>query len=99
MAQARWLPRAPVVRARVEVSAVLPAAPRPDLFEALAHRLFERYPRVEAGPSGSRLTGEAPYEVDVTREGLSCSRLGPYAGFGPLVGEAIWAWERYVDVA
>jgi hypothetical protein len=99
MAKPRWLTRAPVVRARVEVSAVLPTTPPPDLFDALQHRLFERYPEVTAGPAGRRFTGETPHEVEVTRGGLSCSRVGPYAGFGPLVAEVIWAWERYVDVA
>jgi hypothetical protein len=99
MAKPRWLTRAPVVRARVEVSAVLPAAPRAGLFEALQHRLFERYPRVTAAGAGCRLTGDTLYEVEVTRGGMACSRVGTYAGFGPLVGEAIWAWERYVDEA
>ncbi len=83
----------------MEVSAVLPAAPRLDLFEALAHALFERYPRVRVGPLGYCLTSDASYEVEVTHAGLSCSRVGAYTGFGPLVGEAIWAWERYADVA
>jgi hypothetical protein len=99
MAKPRWLTRAPVVHARVEVYAVLPPAPPPDLLDALQHRLFERYPRVTIGPAGCRFTGETPYALEVTSGGMACSRAGAYAGFGPLVGEAIWAWERYVDVA
>jgi uncharacterized protein (TIGR04255 family) len=100
MASHRWLSRAPLVEARVEIGAVFAGEVRDGVLDAIAGKLSERYPRVEHRGRGlRRLHGDAPHVVEASSEGLRVSRLAPYAGFGPLVGEALWAWERTLEVA
>jgi uncharacterized protein (TIGR04255 family) len=99
MATHQWLSRAPLVEATVELSFGPWASPRDDA-GALAQALAERYPRAEArAPDGHRFRGDALYAVEAWAGGMTVSRLAPYTGFGPLVGEALWAWERTLDVA
>ncbi len=111
MATHQWLSRAPIVEAVVHLSAVLADDARShdarDL-GALPARLAERYPHkerriIDAGARGHgesyRLTGSAPYVVQASLEAMTCSRLAPYGGFGPLIGEALWAWEHYLEVS
>jgi hypothetical protein len=81
MARPRWLSRAPLRWAEVAVSA---ADLRGDL-GPLPALLAERFP-----PG-------APYDVRVDASGIAVGRRGLYAGFGPLLGEAVWAFERYVE--
>lgn len=107
MANHKWLSRAPIVEAVVGLEVVLRDGPRPDALDGLPARLAERYPRVarrlEVTPRGHaeshRFTGEARYVVEASVDGMSCARLSPYGGFGPLVGEALWAWEHYLEIA
>jgi uncharacterized protein (TIGR04255 family) len=107
MATHQWLSRAPIVEAVVELTVIPRSDARGGALDALPARLVERYPRaarrLEATARGHaeshRFTGEAPYVVEASPEGLTCTRLAPYGGFGPLVGEALWAWEPYVELA
>lgn len=110
MAIHQWLSRAPIVEAVVQLEVVLSDPdhiPRARALEALPARLAERYPRVtqrlEATPrdhtESYRFSGDARYVVQASVDGMSCARLAPYGGFGPLVGEALWAWEHYLEIA
>jgi len=107
MATHQWLSRAPIVEAVVELTVVPHGDARGGALDTLPTRLVERYPRaarrLEATARGHaeshRFQGEAPYVLQCSMQGLSCARLPPYGGFGPLVGEALWAWEHYVELA
>lgn len=83
MARPRWLSRAPLRWAEIAVSAA-----------DLAGDLAPLEPRL-----AERFAGGAPYAVRADAAGLAVGRAAPYVGFGPLLGEAVWAWERYVEVA
>jgi hypothetical protein len=100
MATHQWLSRAPVAEARVTLAVAFTEAPSADDRAALHERLSERYPRrARREPDGEVFSGETLYSVEASPEGLSCVRKHPYAGFGPFVGEVLWAWERYLEVA